>query len=256
MRILLIVYAVYAAVAAVLLPHEHPLGLAGTIGTVTAAVLGLAPRRVAIGVHTAMVPAQFVFSVPSNVPLAGLVLSAAIVVAARPALPRLRPRGRKLLLTLHVGLSVGWLGLATAMTVLAATALPTSDASMRLQVYRMMHLFDLTVVIPAVVLSILTGVALALCTPWGLTRHWWVLTKFVLSLAIPAVAGFQHLWISALIARAATGDTALGVRLLVCFLAYDVTLWTATALSVFKPGGRTPWVSSPGASASRSPAAG
>ncbi|GAA3453182.1 hypothetical protein [Dactylosporangium matsuzakiense] len=242
MRILLMVYGVYAAAAALLLLHVGGVvAVAGTCGTVAAACCFWTGRRTTIAVHAAMIPAQFVFSIPSDVPLVGLALSAAIVVAARPAFPRLRPRIRKLVVTAHVGLSVGWLGLATAMTVLAATALVTSDASLRPPVYRMMHVFDLVVVVPSVVLALLTGVVLALCTPWGLVRHWWVLTKFVLSLAIPAVAGFQHLWISALIERAAEAPGELGVRLLVCFVAYDVTLWTATALSVFKPGGRTPW---------------
>ena len=72
-----------------------------------------------------------------------------------------------------------------------------------------------------------------------------MLAKLVLALAVPAVAGVQHFRISDLIARTAEDPQATpsgaGVRLLVCFAGYDAVLWTATVLSVLKPGGRTPW---------------
>ena len=248
MRIALFVYAGYTVPASVVL------WFGGTFARVSAACVLIAgivslllalgrARRPALVVHLALVPVQFVLSVPSNVPLLGMAASVAVLVAAKPGFPRLRPRARKLMLTLHIGLSVTWLGLATAMTALAVTGLATADAQLRHAAYRIMHIFDLVLVIPVVVLAIGTGLVVSLCTQWGLTNHWWVLTKFVLSSMIPAVAGFQHLWIAGLIARtsAAAAPGGLGVLLLGCFLLYDVTLWTATALSVYKPGGRTPW---------------
>ncbi|WP_051569923.1 hypothetical protein [Cryptosporangium arvum] len=242
-RALSIAYLVYAAAAAAWLWRLGH-GLA-SVGAVCALLAAAAPlfrrRRVLLGVHAVMIPAQFVFSVPSNVPLLGLMLSVAIVVALRPRPGRLSPRTRKVALTVHVGLSVGWLGLAMAMTVLAVVGLTTSDDVLRHDVYRIMHLFDLVIVIPVVVLTILSGLVVSLFTRWGLFRHWWVLIKFVLALAVPMVAGVQHLWIAELIDRTAADPTAVGVRLLVCFALYDVVLWTATALSVFKPGRTTPW---------------
>ncbi len=251
MRIPLFLYAVYALPAGWLLGRGSGLiAGAGVVITLTAAVASLLAavrrsRRPAIALHAVLVPVQFVLSVPSNVPLAGLLLSAAVLVAARPHFPQLRRSIRRLLLTIHVGTSVSWLGLATAMTALAVIGLVTGDAALRHAVYQIMHLFDLTIVIPVVALAITSGLLVSLGTPWGLIRHWWVLNKFTLSVAIPMVAGVQHLWIADLIARGAADPGAapggLGVRLLWCFLAYDVTLWTATALSVHKPGGRTPW---------------
>jgi hypothetical protein len=247
-RIVLFVYAGYAVPAGVLLCFGGAFARAAAACILVAGAVSLlfALRRArgpALVLHLVLVPVQFVLSVPSNLPLPAMALSVAVVVAAKPGFPRLRPMPRKLILTLHIGLSVTWLGLATAMTALAATGLVTGDAQLRHATYRIMHIFDLVLVIPVVVLAIGTGLVLSLCTQWGLTRHWWVLTKFALSLTIPAVAGFQHLWIADLIARtsAAGAPGGLGVRLLVCFLLYDLTLWTATVLSVYKPGGRTPW---------------
>jgi hypothetical protein len=253
-RILLLLYAAYAVAAAFLLGTTG--AVVSTVAGAASLVLALRPsRRMTIGLHLLLVPAQFVLSVPSNVPLLGMLLSTGVLVAARPVFGRLRPRLRKAFVTAHVGLSVGWLGLATAMTALAVTGLTTADPGLRHHVYRIMHLFDLVIVIPTVVLAIVSGLVVSLGTQWGLVRHRWVLAKFVLSLGIPLVAGFQHLWISELIDRTAAdpGATAggLGVRLLVCFVAYDVTLWTATGLSVFKPGGRTRWAERHDASSPR-----
>lgn len=256
-RKLLFGYAGYALPAAAALWYRHEgqvLADAGVACSLLAGAASLvlalrfarpATRRWVIALHGALVPGQFVLSVPSNVPLLGMLLSVAVLVAMRPAFPRLRPRARRTALTLHIGLSVGWLGLATAMTVLAVTGLVTGDDGLRHHVYRIMHLFDLVIVIPVVVLAILSGLLVSLFTQWGLTRHWWVLVKFVLAVAIPLVAGVQHVWISDLIARTAADPHAaagaLGGRLVGCFAGYDAALWTATALSVFKPGGATPW---------------
>jgi hypothetical protein len=204
-----------------------------------------ATRRQVIGLHSALVPTQFVLSIPSNLPLAGLLVSTVILVLIRPVFPRLRPKPRKFFLTLHVGFSVGWLGSTMVMTALAVVGLVTPDDGLRHHIYRIMHVLDLVVVIPVVVLSVLTGLVVSLFTHWGLARHWWVFTKFALSISIPVVAGIQHFWISDLIARTAADPQAtpdsLGVRLLVCFIGYAAVLWTSTVLSVYKPAGKTPW---------------
>ena len=94
-------------------------------------------------------------------------------------------------------------------------------------------------------LSIISGLVVSLGTKWGLVRNKWVLTKFFLSLIIPAVAGFQHHWISELSDRMAGDTTAepggLGLVLVLCMVGYGLILWTTTALSIWKPGGRTRW---------------
>jgi hypothetical protein len=223
--------------------------LAGVVSLVLAVRFDRrATRRQVIGLHAGLVPTQFVLSVPSNVPLLGLLISTAILILMRPVFPRLRPKPRKFFLTLHVGFSVGWLGSTMAMTALAGVGLVTDDDGLRHHIYRVMHVLDLVVIIPVVLLAVLSGLVVSLFTQWGLARHWWVLIKFALAISIPALAGVQHLWIAELIARTADDPQAaddapgaLGVRLLVCFVGYTMVLWTSVVLSVYKPGGKTPW---------------
>lgn len=94
-----------------------------------------------------------------------MLLSVMILVGLKPQFPRLSPRARKVWLTLHVGISVGWLGLGLAMTTLAFTGLLAETHAVRHGAYELMHIFDLTIVIPSVLLSIITGlgVGLAVC---------------------------------------------------------------------------------------------
>ncbi len=257
-RALLLAYAGYAAAAAILLPMDAGDGLLATAALVVSALAGVASlamalrsgrpgtRRWVVAVHIALVPVQFILSIPSSIVLLGMLISAAVVVAMKPVFPRLRPGPRRFLLTLHVGLSVAWLGLSLSMTALSVIGLATDEAALRHDVYEIMHILDIALVIPIVLLSLLSGLAVSLFTKWGLTRHWWVLTKFVIALSIPLAAGLaQERWIAELIERTArdpaTRPGSLGVWLAACMVLYVVLLATATTLSVYKPGGMTPW---------------
>ena len=233
----------------------------GVIGYTLAAVVSLGgaaalprpvARRLLVGCHLALLPLQFLFAFPNPLPNLGMVLSVLILVGLRPRFPRLSPRARKVWLTLHVGISVGWLGLSLGMVTLACTGLLAQTHAVQHGAYEIFHVFDLAVVIPSVVLTILTGLVVSLGTPWGLVKHRWVLTKFVISLTIPVVAGVESRWVTELIARTedpAAEPGALGMWLLVTVCGFSVLLWTATVLSVVKPWGRTRWGRQPSPSA-------
>lgn len=256
-RILLGVYPVLAALIAVSLAADSgrgPIGDAGlfffplsAVGHAFLAVYYDRPwvRPTLVVVQPVLVPLQFLLSIPSNLPLVTMVLSGVILAlsGARPG--QLSPRSRKFFLWLHVGFSVSWLGLSMAMLVLALVGRLADDRALSHDAYRIMHIFDLVVVIPVVLLSIVSGAVVSLGTTWGLIRNRWVLTKFLLSLVIPAVAGFQHQWISELTDRTAGEATAepggLGLALTLCMAGYGLILWTTTALSVWKPWGMTRW---------------
>lgn len=252
-------FAVFSVGTAVLLfPGEDAIlpiiRTMGVIGYSVAAVVSIVGavalsregvRRFLIWFHLSFIPLQFLFGFPNPVPNVGMLLSVLILVGLKPQFAQLSQRARKVWLTLHVGISVGWLGLSLAMTTLAVTGLLAETHAVRHGAYELMHIFDLTIVIPSVMLSIITGLVVALGTPWGLLKHWWVLVKFVISLSIPATAGaFEARWVMELVAR--TQDPAaqpggLGVVLAVCMICFAALLWTATALSVLKPWGRTRW---------------
>lgn len=109
-----------------------------------------------------------------------------------------------------------------------------------------MHLFDLTIVIPLVLLSIVTGLVVSFGTHWGLVRHWWILAKFALAVGIVTVASvWENYWVRGLVAKTAADRGAvldgIDMRLAVCMVGFSVALWIATILSVYKPWGRTPW---------------
>ncbi|MBO2445849.1 hypothetical protein J4573_01985 [Actinomadura barringtoniae] len=200
-------------------------------------------RRTLIVFHLVFIPTQFLFLFVGDLTqVAGMVLGAVAVGRMRPRFPRLRRGTRRVWLVLHVGFSVGWLGLSLAMSLLAIAGATADGHAVRHGAYELMHVFDLAIVIPSVLLSIITGLVVSLGTKWGLIKHWWVLIKFVISLVIPAIATVESSWIEELQRR--TRDPAgepggLGVALVVCMLVYLALLWTAVALSVVKPGGKT-----------------
>ncbi|MCE7988771.1 MAG: hypothetical protein DYG89_47050 [Caldilinea sp. CFX5] len=160
--------------------------------------------------------------------------------------PKLSPALRKLFLTLHVGVSVSWLGACGAMLILSLIGMLTEDVELRHAAYAFMHIFDLALVIPLVVLSISSGLLVSLGTPWGLFQYWWVVIKLLISLGIVGFATVQeNFWVRGLAEQTAQNRAAaLGsvpLNLSVCMVAFFAALWIATVLSIYKPWGRTQW---------------
>ncbi|MEV5695298.1 hypothetical protein [Micromonospora globbae] len=261
-RGLQLVFGAFALIAGTLTAQRpdppHPLfTTAATYGYAVAAVLSIVgwfalgrpataayARRVLIVFHLIFVPAQFLFLLAHELPWLGMALSSAIVVSQRPRFPRLGRTSRKVWLTLHVGIGVGWLGVATGMLALAIIGATADTHETQHGAYLMLHRFDLLLAIPSAFLSIITGVVVSLGTPWGLLRHWWVLAKLAIALALPLLASFEGPWIEELEARSADGVIETGTTGLLLTGAmglFAALLWTAVILSVFKPGGRTRW---------------
>jgi hypothetical protein len=92
------------------------------------------------------------------------------------------PRLRKVVLATHVVSSVGWIGAVAAYLALVIAAL-TSDSTETVRgAFIAMELVYFAL-IPLAVVALSTGVAQALGSNWGLLRHYWVLAKFVLTVA-------------------------------------------------------------------------
>jgi hypothetical protein len=155
------------------------------------------------------------------------------------------PGLRKLALTFHVTCSVGWLGAVAAFLALAIVGL-TGDEPMRVRAaYVAMDLVTWSVIVPASVASLLTGLVQALGTPWGLFRHWWVLIKAALTL-VATLLLVVHTHPIHIASRAAaegalaTGDLrALRTQLVVDATAALLLLVVTTVLSIYKPRGVT-----------------
>jgi hypothetical protein len=159
--------------------------------------------------------------------------------SSRTTTRRLAPRWRKLLLTAHVGTSVGLLGTDATVLLLAVTGARGSDPA---AVYPAAQVIGALLLVPLALTSLASGTALGLLTPWGLFRHWWVTLKLVLTTAgavlallvlTPALVGLAD-------AAREGGPIPLGERLELVrdSGAASLVLLTALVLSVYKPFGR------------------
>ena len=89
----------------------------------------------------------------------------------------LTPGLRKFVRTTHVIFTVGWLGTVAAFLVLAVAGLTSRDTQIVRSAYLAMDLIARFVIVPlSLAPLLLTGPVLSLGTPWGLFRHYRVLS--------------------------------------------------------------------------------
>ena len=154
----------------------------------------------------------------------------------------LTPRLRKLVLSLHLAFSVGWIGAVLVYLALGVAAASTSDDETVRAAWTGMELAGWFVCVPLATASLLTGLAMALGTKWGLFRHYWVLISFLLTVVCVAILILHMPSVSATadVARASDRATldALGGDLLHPGIGLVVLLVIHT-LNVFKPAGLT-----------------
>ncbi len=171
----------------------------------------------------------------------------------------MRPRLRKLGVTAHVACSVGWLGADAGFLALAIVGLLSPEIQMVRSAYLAMDLIGWFVIVPSSFAALLTGLLLALGTPWGLFRHYWIVTKFLLTIgaiivllvhtnamreAATRVSGAAGETLSGLRAHLAASGAGghmvdLQLQLAVAAGAGLLVLLTTTTLGVYKPWGKT-----------------
>jgi hypothetical protein len=86
-----------------------------------------------------------------------------------------------------VTFSAGWLGAIAAFLVLAVAGLTSQDAQTVRAAYLALNLIGWYVLVPCSLASLVTGLVQSLATEWGLFRHYWVLVKFLLTIAAVAL---------------------------------------------------------------------
>jgi hypothetical protein len=159
----------------------------------------------------------------------------------------MRPRLRKLALTAHVTVSVGWLGAAAAFLALAIAALVSGGAGTVRGAYVGMVVVGWYVIVPFCLAAMVTGLVVSLGTHWGLFRHYWVLLKFLITIVATLILfGFTRT-LSSLGSLAA--DTALSIEQLRALNQSPalhsggglLALLVTTILAVYKPWGMTPY---------------
>ena len=147
---------------------------------------------------------------------------------------------RGLLLWLHVIAAVTWMSQALTLLVLLALSAVAAPGEMKVATAEVAELLDLKILGTSAITAAFTGFGLAAMTPWGFFQHWWVSTKFVLTL-LQILTGTLVVGraLPSIVAAAREGSdgpvvaSAVAVGLVAGSLAFQV--W----LSIAKPWGRT-----------------
>ncbi len=156
----------------------------------------------------------------------------------------MRMSGRKLVLTVHLVVSVGWIGTAMAYLALSVAAAAGRDPQVVRAAWIAKDVIGWYVIVPLALGTLASGVLLSVVTPWGLIRHYWVLFSFLLTLFSVAVLLLRMPAVSVL-ARVAKSMPAVDLSRLEADLLHPgagllVLLGIAT-LNVYKPRGMTPY---------------
>ena len=154
-------------------------------------------------------------------------------------------RLRKLVLTAHIIVSVGWFGAVAAFLALTVAGLTSRDAQMVRTAYAAMELTARWVIVPLAVASLLSGIIQSLGTPWGLFRHYWILAKLLLTTFATIILLAKMPLIGYAARRAVTTPLSgpdlhmAGMQLAIHATGGLLVLLLITALSVYKPWGLT-----------------
>jgi hypothetical protein len=157
----------------------------------------------------------------------------------------LTPMMRKLTLTVHVTLAVGWLGAVATFVALAIAGLTSKDVELVRAFYIAMEPIARFVIVPLSFAPLLTGPILSLGTPWGLFRHYWILAKLLITILCTIIMQ-AHMQPIDHLASAVYGTKLLSpdlyqmrVQMVVASGAALIALLVSTALAVYKPQGMT-----------------
>lgn len=161
--------------------------------------------------------------------------TATVRTGSAPVRFRLRGTAYRAALTAHILASVGWFGVAVVVAFCGIAAAVTGDPSLSSALYRVMETAP-WLSIPLGLVAVATGVLLGLGTVFGLVRHWWVVAKIAIAIAVIVT---DAVVVGRLAHDAVLTGTA-GLQLYGSTIAHVVVLTVATILSVFKPRGRTP----------------
>lgn len=156
----------------------------------------------------------------------------------------LTPGLRKFALSVHLTVSVGWVGAVIAYLVLGVTAVTSQDARTVRAAWIALEAIGWYALVPLAIAALLTGVLMSLGTSWGLFRHYWVLISLGLTVLSIVILLLHMPTVSMLADMAQAADDAElagfggdllhpGVGLLV--------LLAITGLNVYKPRGLTPY---------------
>ena len=156
------------------------------------------------------------------------------------------PAIRKLVLTVHIIVSVGWVGAVAGYLALDVTAATSQDEAMLRVAYVGMDVIVRAVIVPLAITALVTGVVISLGSKWGLFRHYWVIISLVLTVGATGVLLIETQTVGAFadIASdpATSGDQLRGLgNTLAHSIGGIVVLLVVLFLNMYKPRGMTPY---------------
>jgi hypothetical protein len=151
---------------------------------------------------------------------------------------------RKLLLTVHVAATVSVLGMDLVLLALGISSMGGADPR---TIYPAAQLVSARLVAPLAILSLATGLLLAVLTPWGILRYWWVTIKLAITVVLTSAVLFVLIPRLGAAANVVTGPVprlltvAERLPLVVAPAVASTLLALAVILAIFKPGWRLRW---------------
>ncbi len=155
------------------------------------------------------------------------------------------PALRKFALTAHVACSAGLLGAVASFLVLAVAGLTGGDDGIVRAAYGAMKLIAWLVIMPLALAALLTGLVQSLGSKWGLLRHYWILVKLAITMAVAIILLIQLEPISNMADAASAAALspadfrAARISLVIHAAGGLVVLLLPVALSLYKPQGLT-----------------
>ena len=150
-------------------------------------------------------------------------------------------RLRKIALMVHITSSIGWLGAVACFLALTIAGIKSQNTEIARSMDLAMNLIAWFVILPLAIVSLITGIIQGLGTTWGLFRHYWVLTKLLLTLVATGILLLKLPLISQVAEATLSGADLPQARMELAVHASGglLVLLVITTLSVFKPWGKT-----------------
>ncbi|TYR79221.1 hypothetical protein FZC66_16535 [Priestia megaterium] len=147
---------------------------------------------------------------------------------------RLGDKPKKAILSAHVIFVAVWLGTSICSLILLLFQPETSDLTQLSTVRSIVRAFFFGLLIPSAIGSIKTGILLSVFTHWGLTKHYWIMVKWIVSASMIA-------WLTLFIGKwLFINSTSLFNQdmVVVGFIVQTFLLLMLVVISVFKPWGK------------------
>lgn len=163
-------------------------------------------------------------------------------------MPKLSVKQKSWLVSAHVVFAALWTGTVLSMFLLALRNQHSTNAAVLQSLNSAINLLDDYVVIPSAIGSLLTGTFLCWLTVWGFFKHYWVIVKWVATVALIVFGTFWLFpWANAATAISETQRLQALENPLYSFDAQGVLIGTIVqvvclvviiAISLLKPWGR------------------